>query len=289
MTSLNKSKIKNIILDTVAVVLAAVIYALAINTFVTPMNINVGGATGIATVINALFNVPIGIMIIAINIPLMLLAWKVLGFAFIAKSAIGVVAISVAVEVVPAINFGSDDILLYCIFGGAIMGLGLGLFYVRGFSCGGSDFVVWMLKKKYRHISTGMIYLAVDAAVVIISSIVSKSIEIMLYSVIAIYVSQKVIDLVLSLGDNAEMVYIISDKFEAIANCITTEFDKGVTLIYGRGYYSGAKKNIILCALYRNQYYPLLTKVKEIDKNAFVISAKASRVTGEGFKPIEEN
>lgn len=282
-----KENLKVIILDALAVIVGSFCYAVAINVFIEPLGINVGGATGIATILNRLIGTPIGLMIIIINIPLVLLAWKVLGFKFIVRSAVGLTAISIAIDVLPSFETGITDVLLCSLFGGAAMGLSLGILFARGYTTGGSDFAVWMLRKKFPQLSTGVIYLLVDAAVIISAALVQGTPQQLMYSVVTIFVSQKVLDLILSLGESAELVYVISEKHNEIAECIAKSVGRGVTVLDGYGYYSGRDKKVLLCAMSKNQFYPFLSKVKSIDENAFVITAKAGRVIGEGFKRIE--
>lgn len=282
-----KENLKVIILDALAVIVGSFCYAVAINVFIEPLGINVGGATGIATILNRLIGTPIGLMIIIINIPLVLLAWKVLGFKFIVRSAVGLTAISIAIDVLPSFETGITDVLLCSLFGGAAMGLSLGILFARGYTTGGSDFAVWMLRKKFPQLSTGVIYLLVDAAVIISAALVQGTPQQLMYSVVTIFVSQKVLDLILSLGESAELVYVISEKHNEIAECIAKSVGRGVTVLDGYGYYSGRDKKVLLCAMSKNQFYPFLSKVKSIDENAFVITANAGRVIGEGFKRIE--
>lgn len=282
-----KENLKVIILDALAVIVGSFCYAVAINVFIEPLGINVGGATGIATILNRLIGTPIGLMIIVINVPLVLLAWKVLGFKFIVRSAVGLTAISIAIDVLPSFETGITDVLLCSLFGGAAMGLSLGILFARGYTTGGSDFAVWMLRKKFPQLSTGVIYLLVDAAVIISAALVQGTPQQLMYSVVTIFVSQKVLDLILSLGESAELVYVISEKYNEIAECIAKSVGRGVTVLDGYGYYSGRDKKVLLCAMSKNQFYPFLSKVKSIDENAFVITANAGRVIGEGFKRIE--
>lgn len=287
MKKIRKKALKDFILEIVTVLFGATGYAIGVNLFLQPLQINMGGVTGIATVINILTNAPVGIMIIIINVPLIIMAWRMLGLPFIIRSAIGMFLMSIVIDLVPVINIGGTDMLLNCVFGGAIMGFSIGLMFTKGYSMGGSDFAVWMLKKKFPHMSTGIIYFIVDALVISFAAFATKSTEQLLYSAITIFVCQKVIDLVMSMGEGAEMIYIISEKSDEICECLTVKFDRGVTLLNGKGYYTGNEKQIIMCAMPRAQLYPLLRKLKEIDPDAFIITGKANKVLGEGFMSLE--
>ncbi len=288
ITNLLTKKLPNrFILDGLCILFGAVGYAAAVDLFLQPAKIAVGGVTGVATVVNMLTKLPIGVLIFIINVPLVIISWRILGFRFIIRALIGMTVMSVAIDVLPRIDLGAIDPLLYCFFGGALMGVSLGIMYSRGYSTGGSDYIIWLVRRKFPHISTGVIYLINDVIVVVAAAIVNKSAQGVLYSVLTIYISQKAIDLVMSRGESAEMVYIISEKYEEIAACIANSFERGVTILYGKGFYSGKEKNVIMCAMGITQFYPVLSKIKAIDKSAFVVNAKANRVIGEGFKPIE--
>ena len=172
------------------------------------------------------------------------------------------------------------------VLGGVLVGMGVGLVVKVEGSTGGSDFAGLILKKFFPHISLATLILFIDSFIIIISGIVFKSYMITFYSAIAMFIASKVTDGIMMMGDRAKAVYIMSPLSEVISKTIINSFNRGVTAIYSRGVYSGNDSMMLLCAISPKQLPGLINKVKEIDRNAFVIVSEVREVHGEGFKEM---
>lgn len=272
-------KIKNIL----TVILGTVIVAISLDVFLAPGNIAPGGISGLSIVINYLSNIPLGILIFILNIPIFLLGLKHFNKRFLIYSLAGMLLLSVFTDLFVGIPRITNDLLLSAIYGGALLGLGIGLVFSAGCTTGGTDIVVQILKKKFPSISVGRFVLIVDAFIVVIAGIVFGKWEVMLYSAIAIYISTILIDIIVEGGDAAKAVYIISDKNAQIAEQISTKLVRGTTLLHGSSLYSKEAKEVLLCVVKKHQISTLKTIIKETDPNAFVIFTDARQVVGRGF------
>ncbi len=273
------SKIKNFL----TVLLGTFIVAIALDAFLAPGNIAPGGISGLSIVINYLSNIPLGILIFVFNIPIFLIGLKYFNHKFLIYSLGGMLLLSTFTDLLVAIPRITDDLLLSAIYGGALLGLGIGLVFSAGCTTGGTDIVVQILKKKFPSISVGRFVLIVDAFIVAIAGIVFGTWEVMLYSAIAIYISTILIDIIVEGGDAAKAVYIISNKNPEIAEQISSKLVRGTTLLHGSSFYSKEDKNVLLCVLRKHQIPTLKTIIKETDPDAFVIFTDARQVVGRGF------
>ena len=183
-----------------------------------------------------------------------------------------------------AISLGIGDKLLSGVVGGALMAVGMGIVFKCGGTTGGSDILVKLLRLKYRHLRTGTLFAITDTIIVAASALVFKNIENALYAGIALAVSSIVLDLVLYGPDEAKSVMIISDRAEDVAKRILQELDIGVTYLQGRGAYSGADKQVLLCAMRKTLFPKVRQIVQQEDPAAFMIVSNATEIFGEGFK-----
>lgn len=269
-------------LDVLFYLAGSVLYAIGIICFAAPNNIAPGGVSGLATVFNYLWSVPIGVLVLVINIPLLLIGWKKLGTIFIGKTAVATLILSVTLDVlVLFMPKYTGDPLLASIYGGILGGAGLALFFVRGATSGGTDIVVRLLQKKFPYFSTGRFVLLVDMAVVIFAAVVYWNIESALYAIIYIFISSQLIDQILFGQVNGKVLTIITTHGKQVAKMINTDFSRGVTIIPAKGGYTEADKNIIYCAVRKNQVAYITRRVREIDDKAFVVVSKADEIMGE--------
>lgn len=277
---------KNSFSDYIIIALGAVIYAASVAVFTSQNNIAPGGLTGVATMLNYLFSLPIGAMIFVMNIPLFVWAFFDGGKGFLIKTIAGTALVSVFIDLLtPVLPAYKGDIMLAAIFGGAVSGLGLGLIFSRGGSTGGTDIIAVNINKRLPHISTGRLILLLDVIVLALAAIVYGNIESALYAGITIFVSVKVIDAVTygTSRGNGKLIFIISDKFETISREIIQKLGRGVTLLDGTGAYTGKNKRIIMCAARPQQVVKITKGVKILDPNAFVVITTANSILGEGF------
>ena len=277
---------KNSITDYIIIALGASLYAASVAVFTSKNNIAPGGLTGVATMLNYLFSLPIGAMIFVMNIPLFLWAFFESGKGFLVKTMIGTALVSVFIDIFQVIlPFYSGNIMLAAIFGGALSGLGIGLIFARGGSTGGTDIIAVSLNKRFPHISTGRLMLISDAVVLTAAAIVYGNIESALYAGITIFVSVRVIDAVTygTSRGNGKLIFIISDSYETISREIIQKLGRGVTILNGSGAYTGNSKRVLMCAARPNQVVKITKGVKIIDKKAFIVVTTANSILGEGF------
>jgi uncharacterized membrane-anchored protein YitT (DUF2179 family) len=178
----------------------------------------------------------------------------------------------------------SDHLLIAALAGGALVALGIGLVFRGGGSTGGFDIVVKLLRRKFRHMKTGVLYLFLDTIIIVLSAIAFHDVLVAMYAVITVFTNSTVLDLVLYGKDNAKMVYIISDCPERVSERLIKEVETGVTLLHGEGAYTGKNKKVLMCVLHDHQYPMLRDIVKQEDKHAFLIVTKATEIYGEGYK-----
>ena len=277
---------KNSITDYIIIALGASLYAASVAVFTSKNNIAPGGLTGVSTMLNYLFSLPIGAMIFLLNIPLFLWAFFKNGKGFAVKTMTGTALVSVFIDIFQAVlPFYGGNIMLAAIFGGALSGLGLGLIFARGGSTGGTDIIAVSLNKRFPHISTGRLMLLSDAVVLTAAAIVYGNIESALYAGITIFVSVRVIDAVTygTSRGNGKLIFIISDSYDVISREIIQKLGRGVTILNGSGAYTGNSKRVLMCAARPNQVVKITKGVKIIDKNAFIVVTTANSILGEGF------
>ncbi len=253
--------------------------------FLSANEISPGGVTGVATVLNYLFSLPIGTIVFVLNIPLLLLGFFKFGKEFILKTAIAILCVSVILDIfealLPKLHI---DLILASVFGGSLMGLGISIVMLRGSTTGGVDIVAKLINGRYPHLSVGRIMLTVDAFVVALSAFVYKNTESALYSIITLFASSKIMDLMLYGSDKGKIVYIISNKTQDIVSGILTDINRGVTIIDVVGGYNGEKRKMIMCTVRRNEVHAVYKYARNADNNAFIVVAEAGEIFGQGFK-----
>lgn len=196
---------------------------------------------------------------------------------------------SVLVDVLAVIDYSpTDDMLLACLIGGAIKGLGLGLIYYAGATTGGTDIIAKFVRLRFPYINFGTIVLLTDAVIIIAFAAIFDRVEAAMYAVIAMFVVSKVIDLVLYGIDNSSVCYIISENSEQLVKDITDKLHRGVTILSGEGAYSHKDKQVLLCVIKRTQIADIRKIIKSIDENAFFIVSDAKNVFGKGFGDISD-
>lgn len=275
------------VVDILLIIAGSLSYSIGLHCFTAPNDIAPGGVGGISTIINEATGISIGLMYALINVPLIIVGLIFLGKKTMIKTVVAVATISFATDF--ALNYvkmpvyENCDRLLASIFGGILFGVGLGLIYLREGTSGGTDVINKLINRKLPHFSLGAITLATDAIVVGASAFVYGNIESALYAVVAIFICGKVMDMILYGSFEGKMLLIFSDKYEEIAKYIMETLDRGVTYLNGEGAYSGKQKNVICCAVHKNEYSKLKRAVKEVDPNAFIIITNAGEVLGDGF------
>lgn len=269
------------------ILLGCVIGAAAYPMFLTPSSIAPGGLTGIATIFNYFWHWPVGTVSLALNVPLFLAGYRYEGKSFVFRTLIATILFSVLIDVLPLSHVTEGNSLLDCVFGGLLLGVGLGLILRGGATTGGTDMAAKMVNRKVSFISVGTILLFFDACVILAAAFTMGA-EIALYSLICVFVSSKTIDLVVTGVSTSQACYVITLAPQSIAKRVMDELERGVTFLKGTGAYTGKEKDIVLTVI-SNREVPRLKKiVKQEDAKAFVFITDSHETLGEGFKPLEE-
>lgn len=279
-----KILIKRFILETLGTILGAFVIAIAVSLFLLPNKLSSGGVAGIATITYYLFNMPMGISMLIINIPLFFMSILKIGKTFFVKSIIGTITLSVFIDILDKLSPLTEDKFLACIYGGILMGVGTAILLKVNSSTGGTDLFSYIAKIYKPTIKVGEIIFLIDILIVAFNMIFLREIEIGLYSAIAIYLMGKIIDILFEGIYFTKLIYIISDKAEEIAKEIAKEIGRGTTGIYGKGMYTNTDKLILMCAVTRKDVAKAIQIIRKIDKRSFVIITNSREVIGLGFK-----
>ena len=277
-------KIKYLLRDLILVITGSAIFSVSVNMFSAPNNIVQGGLTGIGTVANYLFSLPIGTVMFVLNIPLFALALRHLRLKFVIKTVVSTFIFTTLIDlgayVIPPYK---GDMLLGCIFCGILSGAGLALVFLTGATTGGTDIVAMLIRKKKPGFSMGNIMLIADLAVILLSFVVYREIESIMYAVIVIFISAKAIDFVLYGREHTKLIFIITAEKDAVLSAILLEIGRGASVLPVTGGYTGKDKNLILCAAKKIQIREILRLTEAKDPKAFTVVCDAGLVVGKGF------
>lgn len=272
----------------VLIIIGSFIYAFAFDWLYVPNNLSMGGITGISQIINHFIpQIPIGVLVILLNVPLFCLALKLQGRQILLESLLAMVVSSVFIDIIPLfITFHPiEDTFLVSVFGGVLVGTGLGLLLLVGATTGGTELAARILKHRYRHVSIGRLCLIIDIIIIAAYIVVAKRIDAILYAMVAMYISTVAIDGVVYGRNTAKVACIICDDGEKMKEKLV-ELDLGVTEIKVRGGYSNDGKDMLICAFKPSRISALKSTIINIDKNAFVMICRADDVFGEGFAEV---
>lgn len=286
-----KKALKRYLIPYLWITLASAVYAVGFNWCYVPNQIGFGGITGVGQIVNHLLPwAPIGTVVILLNIPLFLLGWKLLGGHLLVSSLFAMVVSSLMIDLLTALyTFQPMEPLLACIFGGVLMGASLGVVFLQGATTGGTDLIARLLKLKLAWLPMGKLLMAIDLVVIVAVALAFGNVYSALYGVVALFLSSKVMDMVLYGLDTAKVAYIISQDSRTIAQKLTRDLDRGVTILQGRGAWSGQDKEVLMCAFKQRQIVAMKRMVKEVDPSAFLIVCDAHDVMGEGFREYQQN
>ena len=279
-----KYNIPKIIIEIVLTIIGALIMALGVSLFLLPNQLSSGGVAGVATITYYLLKIPMGTMILLINVPLFMMAFFKVGKSFFVKSLIGTIALSYFIDFFDKFEPLTNDRFLACIYGGILLGLGTAIILKVNSSTGGSDIVSFIVKEYKPNVKVGNLIMIIDIIIVALNVVFFKEIEIGLYSAIAIYLMGKMIDILFEGIDFTKLLLIISDKTEEIAEEVGEKVQRGATGIYGKGMYTNEDKLILMCAASRGDVNRIKIIAKKIDQHAFIIITNSREVVGLGFK-----
>ena len=293
-TQLYGESTRRSVLDYLLIIIGAFILAAGFVFFINPYNIVPGGVYGIGIVVHHLIpEVPVGTFGLVLNVPLTILGIKILGARFGLKTVIGMVLTTVFMDTLTYFIGENDplglqdDLLLSCVFGGIVIGFGLGLIFKAKATSGGSD-IVAMIGAKFSKISVGQMLIIVDSIIVLLGLIIFKDWKIPLYSWIVIFITGKVIDVTIDGLNYERALVIVSDKHALIKEKILNTLERGGTYLNGEGMFSGIEKRVIFTVVTRREVSALQEMINKIDPNAFMAVMETSEIIGEGFKSLED-
>lgn len=278
-----KSKIVQAIQEYVIIALGCTIMAAGVSLFLLPNELSTGGFSGIATIVYYFFKVPMGVTVLALNIPLLIIAYFKVGKQLFARSIYGTIVFSLMIDLIDKITPLTHDRFLGCIYGGVFAGIGTAIILKFDASTGGSDLLSHIIRAYKKQYKSSSLILSVDTVVIALNVIFFKNIEIGLYSAIAIFLMGKMIDLIFEGVNFAKVIFIISPKYEEIAGQISASINRGSTGLFSKGMYTDQEKLTLLCVGSRTEAYEMQSIAKEIDKEAFIIIMNAREVIGKGF------
>ena len=284
-----KYRIGQTILDYSLILLGNFAFAFAIVTFIRPMDVIVGGVSGIAQMAERLSDgfLPMGVMVILFNLPLFLLSFRQMGKQFLIRTTVATVASSLMIDLIAPFIAGwriTDDKLLSVLYGGVLIGVGMGLVFSRGATMGGADIISKMITKKRPHISLGKVNLTINAVVITAAAFVYRSPEAALYAIVVTYTSSSIVDMFLSGMDNASAALIITHKPKEMAAAVLHELHRGCTGLDGQGMYTNQPVTTLLVAARPHEISRLKVAANEVDPSSFMIFLNAREVLGRGFK-----
>ena len=273
-----------IVRDYGMIVLGCALYALSFNWCFQPNHLAFGGLTGIAQIMNRLLPIlPVGGLVFVMNVPLFAMGVRKMGVGLLVSSLFAMAVSSAMIDLLAAlVTFQPMEPMLACIYGGVLLGLSIGLMLRVGATTGGTELAARLLKYRIPHLSIGRLCLFLDLGVITAYALVFRGVNNALYGVVAMYIASLVMDMVIYGSASAKMAYIISDRAEEIGKHLLG-MNLGMTLLSGRGGYTGEEKKVILCAFKRGQIAALKAAVTTLDPKAFIIVCEAHEILGEGF------
>ena len=286
MRTMLKKEGKNLVLLLVGIL----IYDIGTHAFVEPAQVAPGGAIGVALLVNHLTNLPIGMMTMATNIPLLILAWFYLSRRFAVTTAVTTALSSLVLDVLvaPLCPVYTGDRFLCSLYGGVVIGVGMALIFLAGTTRGGSDILGYLLQKKRPQMSIGRALLLVDGIVLVVSIFVFGNIDAALFGLVPLFAQPKVIDGIIYGGEVSTMATVVTKKPEAIAERVIVDLDRSATLLKAQGAYSKEDTTLLLCTVRKSQFPRLKRIIYEVDPDAFMMATETSEVLGFGFKELKE-
>lgn len=281
-----------VFLDYLEITLGTLIMAVGLQVFYVPHNLVTGGVTGIAIIVLELsqvhlgFSIPLWATNLGLNIPMLLVTFKLMGKDVLFKTIFSIVALTVSLSVVQHIPNIYPDLTLSAVFGGALVGIGVAMILRRGATSGGSTLMAAIVRIFFKHIKLTNILFVIDFIVIISGMILFGPINTM-YAVISIFIAIKVTDVIISGFQSAKAAFILSSRSDEVSKALLDSIYRGITAIPARGVYTGQSRDMLLCILNQKELVYAKEIVKQIDPKAFIIITSASEVLGEGFRPLK--
>ena len=277
-------KSKNFYVDILVIIIGSFISSLGVNLFLSNAKLLSGGVTGIALILQYLWEVPSGITVFLLNIPLFFVSYKYLNKRFTIYTAIGMLSFSTALMITKPLStlVQVDDMLLYCIYGGVLSGIGSGLIFYRNGSTGGTDIITMVIRKKYSNFDIGQVGFAFNLIIVTVSIFIF-GLPRALYTLISMFITSTILDKVLNGFTSKKLLLILTEKEDDIINYVIKDMNRGITALMAEGGYTRDKKRLLYVAVTTSQMISLKTKILRVDPKAFITIIDVSEVRGKGF------
>lgn len=283
---MGKIKGKELAIDIVVDIVGNMLIAIGVYNFAANSGFPVAGISGIALIFYRLFGLPIGVMTVVLNIPIILLCYKLLGKEFLLRSLKTMIIAWPLMDIVaPMLPVYSGDRMLSAICVGVFSGLGYALIYLRNSSTGGADFIIMSIRALKPHLSIGKIAFITDVVIVGLGGVLFGDTDSIIYGLILTYILSTVVDKVMYGIDAGKMTLVVTDHSKEVAEKIDELTARGCTFLRGVGSYSGEEKMVVMCACSNKEMHKVQKAVKEVDNRAFLIMMESNEVRGEGFKP----
>lgn len=280
-------KSKTFYIDVIVIILGCFIYSLGVNLFLTNAKLVSGGVTGIALILQYVSDIPSGVTVFILNIPLFFVSYKFLSKRFTLYTAIGMVSISLSLILTKPLSslVQVNDMLLYCIYGGVLCGVGMGLVFYRNGSTGGIDIITMVIRKKYSNFEIGKLNFGFNLVIVAVAALIFGLPQ-ALYTLISMFIQGTLLDRVLNGFTSKKLLLILTEKENDIINYVINDLHRGITSIMAEGEYTHSKKKMLYVAITSSQFISLKNKILHIDPKAFITIIDASEVKGKGFVNI---
>lgn len=278
-------KYKATILDVLFIFIGCIISSLGVNLFLSHAKLLSGGATGIALILEYTIGMPAGIAILIINIPLLIISYKKLDKSFTLYTTIGMLSLSISLMLTkPFTNLINlqNDMLIFCIYGGVLCGIGYGLVFLRNGSTGGTDIITMLIRKKYSNFNIGTLSFSLNLLIIILGAFIFGLPQ-ALYTLISLFIQSIVLDRVLKGFSSKKLLLILTNKEDEVINYVIKDLHRGVTSLLAEGEYTHDKKKMLYCIVTARQMILLQNIVRQIDPTSFITIIDISEVRGKGF------
>lgn len=284
MAKWNEKKGIQVLYDILVCIIGSALVGTALSVFTIPNEIAPGGISGLSTALAYMLGVRVSVLTLVLNIPIMLAAYRLLGKCSFFYTLLSTALLSGFIELASFLPVYTGNILIAAVYGGVLSGIGIGILFLRNITTGGTDLIALMLHKAFPNVPNGTILAVIDGIVVLIAVLVFRKIEVALTSVLTIYFSSKVIDLIAQGVDYAKVIYIVTDKGKELSAVLNSSTDRGNTVIKAFGGYTGAEKQLVITVTRRNVLAQTLRLIHATDPAAFTFVTDSTEVHGEGFK-----
>lgn len=264
-------------------ILGTFLTSIGVSVFYLPSKVVGGGVSGLATVIYHTLGIQPGATYAVINIALLIIALFILGKKFVFHTLVGAFSLTVFVELLSYVPPITSDVVLATICGSVFYGLGIGITLLVGASTGGTDIAARLIQHYRPNVAIGRLLLVVDSAVILLSLIVFREFDLALYGIIALAVSTFAIDFLISKMNISKLAFVITSKGEEISKHLVSTSPRGITLIDGKGAYTGGERQVLICALKDSEIPHFQRKIEELDPNVFIIYSESQQIVGNGF------